>query len=87
MLTDAQTAVLEAINDHCEIHGQMKLDHLTTPLPDLLADLQRPDAEVYRAVADLYELGLIKGVEMAERDYPIIVLGLTAKGRQELPSG
>jgi hypothetical protein len=28
MLTDTQVQVLSAINDHCEIHRQMQLDHL-----------------------------------------------------------
>lgn len=44
--------------------------------PDLLADLQRPDKEGYAAVADLKELGLIEGIDTAERDYAIMVLVL-----------
>jgi hypothetical protein len=81
MLTDTQVQVLSAINDHCEIQRPMKLD----PLPDLLADLELPNGEVYQAVADLHELGLIVGVTGEEFDYPVLVSGLTARGRQELP--
>ena len=81
MLTDTQVQVLSAINDQCEIQRPMKLD----PLPDLLADLELPNGEVYQAVADLHELGLIVGVTVEEFDYPVLVSGLTARGRQELP--
>ncbi len=87
MLTDAQVETLIAINDYCETYGELRLDHDAEPLPDLLHDLQRPDQEVYQAVADLYELGLITGVPVAERGYPVVVMGLTAQGRQELPAG
>jgi RIO-like serine/threonine protein kinase len=83
MLTDTQVQVLSAVNDHCEIHGRMNVGGV--PMPDLLADLGMPDAEVYTALSDLHELGLIKGVMAAESDYPIIVMGLSARGRQELP--
>lgn len=86
MLTDAQTDVLVALNDLCEIHGRVDLD-TNEPLPDALADLDRPDTEVLLAVADLHELDLITGVSTAECAHPIVVLGLTARGRQELPSG
>lgn len=86
MLTDAQVAVLEAVNDYCEINGQWQPNR-EAPLPDLLADLERPDDEIYTALADLYELGLIEGADVAEFRYPILVTGLTANGRQELPSG
>ena len=55
------------------------------PLPDLLSDLELPDDEVYQAVADLMELGLIFGTPVAELPYPVLVTGLTARGRQELP--
>lgn len=85
MLTDTQVRVLSAINDFCEIHGRMDLSTGDEPLPDLLADLELPDAEVYQAIADLHELGLISGVPVAEVAYPVVVLGLTARGRQELP--
>lgn len=84
MLTDAQVQVLGAVNDHCEVHGQLVLDE-AQPMPDLLGDLGLPDAELLTAVADLHELGLIVGVLIAERSYPILVTGLTARGRQELP--
>jgi hypothetical protein len=88
VLTSAQVDVLIAINDYCEANQEdMLLDHSSLDLPDLLKDLQRPDAEVYQAVADLHELGLINGFEVAERHYPVRIQGLTATGRQELPSG
>jgi len=86
MLTDAQTDVLVALNDLCEIHGRVDLDP-NEPLPSVLADLGRPDAEVLQATADLDELTLIVGVPIEECAHPIAVLGLTARGRQELPSG
>jgi len=86
MLTDAQTDVLVALNDLSEIHGRVDLDP-NEPLPSVLADLGRPDAEVLQATADLHELTLIVGVSTAECAHPIVVLGLTARGRQELPSG
>lgn len=85
VLTDTQVQVLAAINDHCESLGVMELDHDQRPLPDLLLDLRLPEDEVYGAVSDLYELGRIRGVSVAERPYPVRVDGLTAKGRQELP--
>lgn len=85
MLSDTQVQVLGAVNDHCEIHGELRLDHQTKPLPELLADLGMPDGEVYQAVADLQELGLLRGTTVAEIDYPVIVSGLTARGRAELP--
>ena len=81
---DPAFRVLSAINDYCEIHGPMDLDHNTHPLPDLLADLEMPDAQVYQAVATLYELELITGAVVAEFSYPVRVMALTAKGRQEL---
>jgi hypothetical protein len=84
MVTHAQARVLSAISDYSEIHGPMDLDHTTSPLPDLLAELQMPDEQVYQAVGDLYDLELITGVVVAEFAYPVRVLGLTAKGRQEL---
>ncbi len=86
MLTDAQTDVLIALNDLCEIHGRVNLDP-NEPLPTALADLDRPDTEVLQAVADLHELDLITGEEVAEVAHPVTVRGLTARGRQELPSG
>ncbi len=85
MVTHTQRQVLSAINDYCQIHGHMDLDHNTTPLPDLLADLQLPDDQVYEAVGDLHELELIFGADSAEHAYPVRVMGLTAKGRQQLP--
>ena len=85
LLTDTQVQVLAAINDHCEALGELGLDHVAEPLPALLAGLELIDQEVYTAVKDLFALGLIEGVEIAERDYPVKVLGLTALGRQELP--
>lgn len=84
MVTFAQGRVLSAINDYCEIHGPLDLDHNTRPLPDLLADLQMPDDQVCQAVGDMYELELITRVGAAEFAYPVSVMGLTAKGRQEL---
>lgn len=84
MLTNTQVQVLSAINDYCEIHERLDLDS-SRPIPDLLADLELPDLELYLAVADLHELGLISGLTIAERPYPIAVMGLTALGRQELP--
>lgn len=86
MLTEAHLDVLLAVNDHCETWGRLRLDP-SQPLPDLLRDLARPDTEVLTAVADLYELRLITGTRAAEFDYPVEVYGLTAHGRQELPSG
>jgi len=86
VLTDAQTDVLIALNDLCEIHDRVDLDP-NEPLPGVLADLDRPTAEVLQAAADLYELGLIKGIPVNEVEHPVVVLGLTARGRQELPSG
>lgn len=68
MLTDAQVQVLAAVNDHCEVHGRLYLD-TSKALPDLLADLGLPDAEVYQSVGDLHELGLINGVPVAETDH------------------
>lgn len=84
MLTDTQVQVLGAVNDHCEVHGQLVLD-LAQPMPDLLADLGLPTDELLTAVADLHELGLIVGMTTAEFAYPTHISGLTAKGRQELP--
>jgi RIO-like serine/threonine protein kinase len=84
MVTHAQSRVLFAINDYCEIHGHMDLDHTTKPLPNLRADLQMPDDQVYQAVGDLFELDLIEGADSSEHTYPVRVIGLTAKGRQEL---
>ena len=86
MLADTQTDVLIAINDLCEIHGRVNLGP-DQALPSALEDLERPCGEVLQALADLHELGLIRAVEVAELDYPPVVLGLTARGRQELPSG
>jgi hypothetical protein len=43
-----------------------------------------PDDQFYRAVGDLYELELIAAADVAEFAYPVRVLGLTTKGRQEL---
>jgi DNA-binding IclR family transcriptional regulator len=55
-------------------------------MPDLLADLGLPEAEVYAAVADLHELGLIAGTGKAwDRRYAVRIDGLTARGWQELP--
>lgn len=85
MLTVTQRQVLRAINDHCEIHGTLLLDRTSRPLPDLLANLGLPGAEVYTAVADLYELGLINGVMAGGAPYPVRIDGLTTMGRQELP--
>ncbi len=84
MLTDAQVQVLAAVNDHCEIHERLELDQ-SEPLPDMLADNGLPDAEIFTAVSDLHQLGLIQAVTVAELNYPVLVTGLTAKGRQELP--
>lgn len=84
MLTDTQVQVLAAINDHCEIYNKVLLGP-GDPLPNLLADLDIPDDEVYTAVADLHELGLINGVKSFGPAHPIRVDGLTARGRQELP--
>lgn len=85
MLTDTQVQVLAATNDHCEVHRRMNVGSGQAPLPDLLADLLLPDQEIYQALADLHELGLIKGTTAWGAKHPIIVLGLTAHGRQELP--
>ena len=87
MLTEGQLDTLIAINDHCDIHGELRLDHEASGLPDLLADLGRPDDEVYQAVADLHDLGLIDGTLVDQRSYPVLVTGLTARGHQELPAG
>jgi hypothetical protein len=84
VLTDTQVQVLTAINDHVESVGQMPLSE-SQPLPDLLADLGLTDDEVYMAVADLHELGLIEGSTAAEAAYPVLVTRSTARGRQELP--
>lgn len=85
MLTDTQVQVLSAVNDYCESLGTMELDHEKGPMPDLLADLELPDAELYTALSDLHELGLIKAERAWQRDYPVLIFGLTAQGRQELP--
>lgn len=84
MLTDTQVQVLAAVNDHCESIGTLFLDQ-NKPLPDLLQDLKLAGTEVYTAMGDLQELGLIRGTEVAELNYPVRVDGLTARGRQELP--
>jgi hypothetical protein len=86
MLTDPQRDVLVALNDLCEVgDGNVLLDHESMPLPDRLRDLNRPDAEVYQAIADLHELGIIEGVEVAQRPYPVRIQRVTARGRQYLP--
>lgn len=84
MLTETQVDVLTAVNDHLEVHGRMTLSP-TEPLPGLLVDLELPDAEIYQAVGDLHELGLIEGATAAEIRYPVLVTRVTARGRQELP--
>jgi hypothetical protein len=84
MLTDTQVQVLSSINDYCDSNGRLELDP-AQPLPDLLAELQIPDAELYQAVGHLHELGLIEGVVVAEFYYPVVVLGLTLAGHGELP--
>jgi hypothetical protein len=84
LLTETQERVLVAINDHLEIHQELQLGP-DTPLPDLLRDLELPDAEVYQAIGDLYELQFIEGVDVAEFAYPTLVTRVTARGRQELP--
>lgn len=60
--------MLAAINDHCESLGSMELDQ--RPLPDLLLDLRVPDDEVYVAVSDLYELGRVRGISVADGPTP-----------------
>jgi hypothetical protein len=85
MLTFAQEDVLRAIKSHCRVHGRLDLDH-NRPLYGLLAALARPDDEVYKTVTDLYDLGLIMGVLDADAPYPVVVMGLSARGRQELAS-
>ncbi len=85
MLTDTQVQVLTAVNDHCEIHSRLDIDPENEPLPATLTDLQMPTDEVLQALADLQELRLINGIEVAERPHPVVVMGLTARGRQELP--
>jgi len=84
-LTETQERVLVAVNDYCESLGNMTLNHETEPLPDLLADLKLAEAEVYTALGDLHELGLIRGKKAWGRQYPVHIRGLTATGRQELP--
>jgi hypothetical protein len=86
VLTDVQSETLVALNDLCEVEaGPILLDHESQPLPERLRDLNRPDLEVYQAISDLYELGLITGTPVHQRDYPVRIQGLTARGRQELP--
>lgn len=84
MLTPPQVDVLTAINDHLEIHDRLLLAP-DQPMPDLLRDLDLPDAEVYQAAGDLEELGLIEGIRAAEFNHPIRITRVTARGRQELP--
>ncbi len=86
MLTAAQIDVLEALNDLCEIHDGVGLSP-DEPLPGPLEDLGLPRPEAMQAVSDLQELDLIEGVNVDEVDHPIRVLRVTARGRQELPSG
>jgi len=81
MLTDTQVQVLAATNDHCEVHGRMNVGTGEAPLPDLLADLEMPEQEVRQALADLHELGLIKGTPAFAARHPIIVTGLRATGQ------
>jgi DNA-binding MarR family transcriptional regulator len=85
VLTDAQVQVLAALNDYLEIHGKLGLDHATKELQDILKDLEIPDDEVYQAIGDLKEQGLIEGQGSYGVRYPTIVLRVTARGRQELP--
>ena len=60
-------------------------------LPDLIREAIEADDMDDRsfrvALADLYELSFIKGFKVSGPEYPVVVLGLTAIGRQELPSG
>lgn len=84
MLTETQVDALTAINDHLEVHGRMDLSP-SQPLPGLLNDLGLPDEEIYQAVGDLHELGLIEGSTAAEINFPVLVTRVTARGRQELP--
>jgi len=69
MLTEAQLDVLIALSDACEIRGSVELDP-ARPLPNVLASLGRPAAEVQQAVADLHELDLITRVVVAECQHP-----------------
>lgn len=86
MLTELQRDVLVALNDLCELRDEdVLLDHESMPLPDRLRDLNRVDAEVYQTVGDLHELGLIEGITVDQRPYPVRILRVTARGRQYLP--
>jgi hypothetical protein len=86
VLTDVQVQVLVATNDYLEINpGRMEVGMEGEGLPVLLTDLELPTAELVQALSDLDELGLIEGVSVAEATHPIIVNGVTARGRQELP--
>ncbi len=87
MLTETQLGVLVALNDLCELEDKVLLDHESGPPPDRLRDLGCPDTQIYKAVADLHQLGLIDGVTVAQRNYPSRIQGLTAYGRQAIPSG
>ena len=86
MLTEAQLDVLITLNDLCEAHGEVVLDP-NAPLPDMLTDLDRPRPEILQATSDLKELGHIEGINVNEVEHPIVVTRVTARGRQELPSG
>ncbi len=80
MLTEAQPDVLIVLNDLLEIHEAVVLDE--GDLPELLEELGRPAREITQAVTDLYELGLVEGVAVAEIRYPVHISRVTAQGRQ-----
>ncbi len=45
-----------------------------------------PGFDVAQALADLESLGLVTGIFMAERQYPIVILGLTPRGASWISS-
>jgi hypothetical protein len=77
---------LAATNDHCEVHGRMNVGTGEAPLPDLLADLEMPEQEVWQALADLHELGLIKGTTSYNAKHPNLVLASLPPGGRNCPS-
>jgi hypothetical protein len=53
-------------------------------MPDLLADLGVPEQEVWQVLGELQELGMIELVTAAGGKHPIVVLGVTRRGRRAL---
>lgn len=73
------------VNDYSDIHNRLDVYPENDSLPDALLDTGLTTTEITQALADLDSLGLVTGISVAERKYPIVILGLTPRGRQELP--